>query len=390
MTVRLLIMALRNLRRQLRRTILTALAFAVAVFVFIYTLLIAVPLSMDRMAAEASKGLRLVVQPHNSYRLPAKYCQSIKRIPHVLGCAPEIVWAGVFRDPRDLIVTYGVTSDVSTVVSASDYVISPAKMREFNTDRRNVFIGHLLMREHDWKVGQPLTLRSPSDPRLTLTFIPVLELPTSYLSRAFFFNRQLLDDAVKDLYGVDIQARATFIAVRVDRAENLGAVADSVDESFHNAEFETDTLTESDTLANYVSAIGDVRSIIYALCLVVLMTVLLIAANSMTMLVRDRINEVAVMRSLGFARRHIAVLLMSEAVLIAVAGAGIGATAALWYFGQGVTLGALTGSIGHIEVRVTTAAGAVVVALGIGILSATVPVLHAVRIAPAMALREVT
>ena len=116
----------------------------------------------------------------------------------------------------------------------------------------------------------------------------------------------------------DIQARATFIAVRVDRAENLGVVADSIDESFHNAEFETATLTESDTLANYVSAIGDLRTIIYTLCLVVLTTLLLIAANSMTMLVRDRTNEVAVMRVLGFTRRHVAVLLISEAVLIAV------------------------------------------------------------------------
>jgi len=387
MAARLVIIALRNMRRQLRRTILTALAFAVAVF--IYTLLIAVPLSMDRMAAEASKGLRLIVQPHNSYRLPAKYCQSIKRVPHVLGCAPEIAWAGIFRNPRDLIVAYGVTPEVSTVVSASDYTIAPAKIREFNADRRNVFIGRLLMREHHWKVGQPLTLRSPSDPRLTLTFIPVLELPTDYLSRAFFFNRQLLDDAVKGLYGVDIQARATFITVRVDRTENLGAVADAIDESFHNAEFETDTLTESDTLANYVSAIGDVRTIIYALCLVVLMTVLLMAANSMTMLVRDRINEVAVMRALGFTRRQVAFLLMSEAVLIAVAGAVVGATLALGYFGQGVMLGVLTGSIGHIQVRVTTAAGAVMAALGVSILSAIMPVLHAVRIAPAMALREV-
>lgn len=387
MSFSLVVMALRNLRRQLRR-ILTALAFAVAIF--IYTLLIAVPLSMDRMAAEASNGPRLIVQPHNSYRLPAKYCQSIKRIPHVLGCAPEIVWAGIFRDPRDLIMTYGVTPEVSTVVSASDYAITPDKMREFNTDRRNVFIGRLLMREHNWKVGQPLTLRSPSDPRLTLTFMPVLELPTNYLSRAFFFNRQLLDDAVKGLYGVDIQARATFIGVRVDRAENLAEVADSIDETFHNAEFETDTLTESDTLANYVSAIGDVRTIIQALCVVVLVTILLIAANSMAMLVRDRINEVAVMRALGFTRLHIAVLLMSEAVLIALAGAAIGATVALWYFGQGVTLGALTGPLGHVEVRVTTAADAVMVALGVSILSAIVPVLHAVRIAPVTALREVT
>ena len=92
-------------------------------------------------------------------------------------------------------------------------------------------------------------------------------------------------------------------------------------------------------MANYVSAIGDVRTIIYALCLVVLTTVLLIAAISMTMLVRDRINKVAAMRARGFTRRHVAVLLLSEAVPIAVAGVGLGATLALWYFGQGVTLG---------------------------------------------------
>jgi putative ABC transport system permease protein len=388
MAIRLIGLALRNLRRQLTRTILTALAFAVAVF--IYTMLVAVPFSMDRMAAEASKGLRLIVQPHNSYRLPARYCQPIKRIPHVLGCAPEIVWEGIFRDRRDLIVINGVTPEISTIVSASDYVIEPAKIRQFNDDRCDVFIGRLLMREHNWKVGEPLTLRSPSDPRLTLTFIPVLELPTDYLSRTFFFNRHLLDDAVKGLYGVDIQARATFLAVRVDRAENLGAVADAIDESFHNAEFETDTLTESDTLANYVSAIGDLRTIIYALCLVVLMTILLIPANSMTMLVRDRINEVAIMRALGFARRHIAILLISEAVLIGAAGAGVGAALALWKFGQGVTLGALTGPIGHVEVRITTAAAAVITAVGVSILSAIIPVFHAVRVAPAMALREVT
>jgi ABC-type lipoprotein release transport system permease subunit len=223
-------------------------------------------------------------------------------------------------------------------------------------------------------------LRSPSDPRLTLTLTPVLELPTTYLSRAFLFNRQLLDEAIKGLYGVDNQDRATFIAVRVDSAENLGAVADSIDESFHNAEFETETLTESDTLANYVSAIGDLRTIIYALCMVVLMTVLLIAANSMTMLVRDRVNEVAIVRALGFTRRHIALLLMSEAFLIAVAGAGVGAILALWYFGQGVTLGALTGPLGHIEVRLATAAGAVMVAAGVSILSAIMPVLHAVQL----------
>jgi hypothetical protein len=80
------------------------------------------------------------------------------------------------------------------------------------------------MREHNWKLGEPLTLRSPSDPRLTLTFIPILALPTGPLAKAFFFHRQLLDDAMNNTYGMDTEDRATFIVVRVDRAENMGAV----------------------------------------------------------------------------------------------------------------------------------------------------------------------
>ena len=85
---KLLTIAMRNLRRQRRRTIFTALTFAVAVF--IYTVLVAVPLTMDRIADNASKGLRLVVTERNTGDLPAKYCNSINKMPHVLGCAPEI------------------------------------------------------------------------------------------------------------------------------------------------------------------------------------------------------------------------------------------------------------------------------------------------------------
>ena len=90
MAFRLLIIAFRNMRRQSRRTILTALTFAVAVFM--YTVLVAVPWSMDRIADGASKGLRLVVTERNNNRLPARYCDQIKKMPHVLGCAPEMLF----------------------------------------------------------------------------------------------------------------------------------------------------------------------------------------------------------------------------------------------------------------------------------------------------------
>jgi putative ABC transport system permease protein len=387
-TAKLLVIAFRNMRRQPRRTILTALTFTVAIF--IYTVLVAVPASMDRIAEDAAKGLRLIVTAHNAYRLPARYCDTIKKLANVVGCAPEILWGGIYRDPRDLIVTYGVTADIFTVTGSSDYQAPPEVLKRFASDRRGASIGSVLMREHGWKLGEPITLRSPTDQRLTLTFIPMVELPTIYLSRVFLFNRLLLDDAVKNAYGVDIRDRAAFLAVRVDRAENMGMVASQIDEAFHNSEAETETITESDTLANYVTAIGNVRTIIYSLCIVVLLTVLLIAANSMTMMVRDRTGEVAVMRALGFTPGHVAAMLLGEAVLIGVIGATVGALLALWAFGGGVTLGALTGALGYMKVQASTAIGAVAVAFIVSIASAIVPVISAARIPPAIAIRIVT
>ena len=181
MIAKLFIVAIRNMRRQLRRTILTALSFAVAVFLF--TVLVAVPVSMDRIAADAAKGLRLIVIPHNSYKLPAKYCNDIRKMPHVMGCAPELQWGAIYRDPRNQIMAIGVTQDIYSVSGPSDYQLPPEIRKQMFTDRRNASVGSVLMREQGLKLGQPFTIRSPENAKLTLTLIPKAEMPT-LLNRA--------------------------------------------------------------------------------------------------------------------------------------------------------------------------------------------------------------
>jgi putative ABC transport system permease protein len=383
MISKLLVVALRNMRRQLRRTILTALSFAVAVF--LYTVLIAVPVSMDRIAADAAKGLRLIVIAHNSYRLPARYCNE----PHVMACAPEIQFDAVYRDPRKPVMALGVTEDIFSVSASSDFQVPPETRKELFADRRSASVGSVLMREQGWKLGQQIILRDPGNPKMTLTLVPKLELPTLLSSRALFFDRRLFDEAVKNAYGVDVQERASFLAVKVDRAENMDRVGAEIDETYHNSEAETETTEETAALNSVITGIGDVKTIMYSVSIVVLLTVLLIAANSMAMMVRDRITEVAVMRALGFTRIHVVALLLTEATLIGLAGAIVGATAALWFFHGGISLGALTGGLGYMAVAPDTAALAVLVALGVSILSALLPVAQAAHIAPAMAFRKV-
>ncbi len=387
MAYKLFVIVVRHMRRQLRRTILTGLTFAVAIL--IYTVLSAIPASMDRIAEGASKGLRLIVTAPNAYKLPARYCDPIRKMPHVLGCAPEILWGAIYRDPKDVILLTGVTPDIFTVTSDSDYHPSPDVLKTMFADRRSVSVGSVLMEEHGWKLGEPITMKNVSG-KITLTFIPRIEFPPSdYLSRVFFFDRRLLDEAVKNTFGVDIADRANYLSVRVDRAENLALVADGIDERFRNSDAETESTTESDTVANYVTAVGDLRTIVAGLCIVVLVTVLLIAANSMAMMVRDRISEVAVMRALGFSRLDVASILLVEAMLIGLIGASVGAGLAIIFFGRGFTLGALTGSIGYIAVSWPVAIYSVAIATLVGILSALLPVINAARIPPALAFRKV-
>ena len=177
MLSKLIIVAIRNMRRQLRRTVLTAMSFAVAVF--LYTVLIAVPVSMDRIAANAAKGgARLVVTAHNSYKLPAKYCNEIKKMPHVLACAPEIAFGAIYRDPRNPVVAIGVTEDVFSILGSSDFQVPPETRKEMFSDRRSTLVGKMLMREQSWKLGEPFTLRAPDNPKMTLTLVPKLELTT--------------------------------------------------------------------------------------------------------------------------------------------------------------------------------------------------------------------
>ena len=387
MAPKLLHLALRNMLRQRRRTILTTLTFAVAVF--LYTVLVAVPVSMDRIAADAAKGLRLITIAHNSYRLPAKYCNEIKKMRHVVACAPELQFTTIYRDPRDFITTFGVTQDIYTVTGDNDFQVPPQTRVVMASDRRFCSVGTLLMREHGWKIGQQIVLRNPDNDKLRLTLIPMLELPSVVESRTLFFDRRVLDDAVKDAFGVDTTDRATFLTTKVDRAEDMDQVIAEIDENFHNSDAETETTEESDALASVLTGIGDIKTIMYSLCIVVLVTVLLIAANSMAMMVRDRVTEVAVMRALGFGRIHVVTLLLAEAAFIGLAGAVVGAGAALWIFHRGISLGTLTGGIGYMAVTPDTAALAVLIALGVSILSALLPVARAAQIAPAMAVRKV-
>jgi len=107
------------------------------------------------------------------------------------------------------------------------------------------------------------------------------------------------------------------------------------------------------------------------------------------MMVRDRIGEVAVMRTLGFSPGQIANLLFGECALIGMVGGAIGAGVALWLFAGGVSLGAALGGNGALFVMPAAAIQGLVAAIVVSLLSGAIPIVEAMRIPPALGFRQV-
>jgi hypothetical protein len=111
--VKLLILALRHLARRPRRTILTTLTIAAATLCF--AMLVAVPSSMNRIIDSASRGQRLIITNRTGpYGLPMRYCNDIKKIPHITGCVPQVFFYLRYRTDSDWI---GVTASTPEVLS---------------------------------------------------------------------------------------------------------------------------------------------------------------------------------------------------------------------------------------------------------------------------------
>ncbi len=374
---------LRNMMRRTRRTILTIVMIAIATLVF--AMLMAVPVSMDHIIDMAARGQRLFVTNRSGpYGVPTQDCEDIKKMAHVEGCVANWDFYELYRNDSDWIGI--VASDKEIFDMTTDFDNQPSLVTNFLRDRRSVAVGSLLLKKYNWHIGQKIMLHFPSG--VGMDFLIAGEIPSARYPNVFLMRSDYLKEFAK-AHGGTVGPQATRLVVQVDTADNVGPVARAIDEKFHNSDYETRTQTESDAIAQGLANIGNIRAIIFSLVAVVIVTVLLIAGNSMAMTVRDRIPEVALLRTLGFGSARIALLLFGEAVALGIAGGLIGAVATLAIFAGGMNLSTITSGLGLIAITPAVAIESIVVAIAVSVMSGTLPIAGALQVAPAIALRKV-
>jgi putative ABC transport system permease protein len=69
---------------------------------------------------------------------------------------------------------------------------------------------------------------------------------------------------------------------------------------------------------------GNIKMLIGSICTVIVFTMILVTASTMSMAIRERSRELAVLKALGFRLREIVALVAAEAFGLALAGGLIG------------------------------------------------------------------
>ncbi len=377
---------LRNLLRNKRRTLLTVSSIAVSLFLVatLRTLLT----ELQNPPETPDSALRLVVRHRVSLfnALPSSHREKIARVEGVEAAVGMFWFGGIYKEPSNFFANFSVDTDQFFVVHP-DLILPEEQKQAFQQDRTGCIVGNNLARRFGWKLGDRVFLESTTWPiDVELTIRGIYE-GGSDLGTTLYFHWDYYNELMKQRFG-QWDNTGTF-SVRVKSPELVPLVAERIDELFRNSSFPTKTETEKAFLLGFVSMLGDVQFLITSIVTVVVFTVVLVAANTMAMSIRERVREIGILKALGFRRRQVLILLVGESILLATAGAVLGAGGARLLFSS-LDMALLTsGFIQRFWVTPGTLLLCLVIGIGVGLVSAGIPAWQASRRPVVDALRRV-
>lgn len=379
-------MVLKNLWRNKRRTFLTVSSIAVSLFL-VATLDTVLNVLQNPPETPAS-ALRLITRHHVSLfnLLPISYRQKIAAIDGVDAVVGNLWFGGIYKDPSNFFHNMAVNAD-QLFIAHSDVIITEAEKKAFIQDRTGCVVGNELAKRFNWKLGDKIFLKGTVfslDLEFTLRGI---YKGGSDLGYNFYFHMEYLTEGLKSLFGQWDQVGS--YTVKAHSAEDVTRIAEKIDAIFKNTGAPTKTETEKAFVLGFISMLGDVQLFITSIISVVFFTILLVAANTMAMSIRERTREIGVLKALGFRSHQILGLLVSESVLLAFGAALIGSWGAKLFYGS-IPMAEITkGFIRQFNVTFGTLLLCAGIGLLVGLIAAGVPAWQASRRSTIDALRRV-
>jgi len=318
-----------GLKRKKTRSILTLLSIMVAFLLYGY-------LSAIRQGfnagVEVSGVDRLVIQHKVSLIqfLPESYESRIEQVPGVVSAVHGTWFGGIYQKPSNFFSQYPVVPE-EFLDMFPEYLLSDEERAAWLNTKTGAIVGRRTAERFGWKIGDRVPIeatiwtRKDGNPTWEFDIVGIYDGADKGTDVTQFFFRYDYFQEARSCGG----GQVGWYWVRVDDPERAPEIARAIDSLFANSPAETKTQPEAAFMQGFAKQMGNIGMIMTAILVAVFFTILLVAGNSMAQAVRERIQEIAVLKALGFTHGAVLGMVLAESMLLACMG-GFAGLAIAW------------------------------------------------------------
>jgi putative ABC transport system permease protein len=311
----------RNLLRRKIRTTFTLGSIFVAFLLYAFLMTIRTAFSMGVDVAGVDR-LMMMHKVSLVQLLPIAYLKDIKSTPGVTEASQSTWFGGTYRDVAN---QFGVMAvDPAPYLKLyPEFKIPAEQVQTWLTDRQGAVVGRDIATRYGWKVGDKVPIKATIwQPKQGNTWFfnidGIYDGDKTVDKTNFFFRTDYLEENRRGAQGM-----VGWYVIKINDPSRSAEIAAKLDSQFANSSAETKTSTEKAFLQGFVNQIGDVGAVMVAILVAVLFSILLVTANTMAQAVRERTNELAVLKTLGFSNRLIMSLVLAESLFLSILGGGL-------------------------------------------------------------------
>jgi putative ABC transport system permease protein len=320
-----------GLFRKKTRTILTLLSVFVAFLLF--GLLHAVQVAFES-GADSADAKRLLTTARYSIiePLPLSYLRRIEQVQGVVGVAYADWFGAKYQNESNAFPVFAV--DPRRYLDMyPEFMIAHDQREAFIKTRIGAVAGRRLVERFGWQLSQKLPISSEIHPKADgsmhweFDLVGILDADDPAVrgnTDLVLINVAYFDEARQSNKG-----RTGWYIERITDPAQARNISAAIDALFMNSPDETKTQPEKEFAIGFAKQVGDIGALVLRILQAVFFTILLLTGNTMAQSIRERVPELAILKTIGFSDGKVTLLVLAEAVVMLLLGSGLGMLATI-------------------------------------------------------------
>lgn len=320
----MLALILKSARHAWFRNLFLMLAIAIA-----YTLF-GVLMAFERAyrSGGAMSGNRIVTANKISFTqpLPLSHFQVVQGLDGIAATTYAAWFGGHYQDPRNRLHTIAVEPRSYLAVYGDDLALTDAERATFVRERDSALVGKAMAERFGWAVGDRVPIinsniaRADGADSWSFRIAGIVHGTTAFVDTSFvYIHYANLEEArLRD------KGTLGWIVTAPARGRDPGALGQAIDRIFDTAAARTTTDTERSFALTFVAQFGDLAFVTILILAAALFSLLIIVSTTTAVAIRQRLNQVGILKGLGYSHTRIFSLFVGESLVVVVSAGVIG------------------------------------------------------------------